>query len=61
MACRAVRQRPLHCFQMVLQQDATLFGDASEYCKDAQCGYEGVDKLICLILRQQIFLIIKYI
>ena len=45
MACRAVRQRPLNSFQMVLQQDAALFGDASEYCKDAQCGYEGVDKL----------------
>lgn len=61
MACRAVRQRPLNSFQMVLKQNAAIVGDAVANCKDAQCGYKGVDKLICLILRQQIFLIIKYI
>ena len=46
MACRAVRQRPLNSFQMVLQQNATLFGDAIANCKDAQCGYQRVDKLV---------------
>ena len=36
MACRAAWQRPLNCFQMVLQQNATLFGDAvANLCKRA--------------------------
>ena len=46
MACRAVRQRPLNNLQMVLKQNATIFGDAVENCKDAQCGYQRVDKLV---------------
>ena len=45
MACRAVRQRPLNSFQMVLQQNAAIVGDAVANCKDSQCWYEGVDKL----------------
>ena len=46
MACRAVRQRPLNSFQMVLQQNAAIVGDAVANCKDAQCGYQRVDKLV---------------
>ena len=33
MACRAVRQGPLNCFQMV---NATLFGDADQDCPNSQ-------------------------
>lgn len=46
MACRAVRQRPLNSFQMVLQQNATLFGDAVANCENTKCRNEGVDKLV---------------
>ena len=46
MACRAVRQRPLNSFQMVLQQNAPLFGDAVANCENTKCRNEGVDKLV---------------
>ena len=36
MACRAAWQRPLNSFQMVLQQNATLFGDADQDCPSPQ-------------------------
>ena len=45
MACRAVRQRPINCFQMVLKQDAAIFGDALANCESTKCRNEGVDKL----------------
>ena len=37
MACRAVRQRPLNGFQMVLKQDAAIVGDAGKYCESIRC------------------------
>lgn len=46
MACRAAWQRPLNCFQMVLQQNATLFGDAVANCEDSKCKNERVGKLV---------------
>ena len=46
MACRAVRQRPLNSFQMVLQQNATLFGDAVANCESTKCKNERVGKLV---------------
>ena len=46
MACRAVRQRSLNCFQMVLQQDAAIVGDAVANCEDSKCWYERADKLM---------------
>lgn len=46
MACRAVRQRPLNSFQMVLQQNATLFGDAVANCENTKCRNKRVGKLI---------------
>ncbi len=45
MACRAVRQRPLNSFQMVLQQNATLFGDAVANSESTKCGNKRVGKL----------------
>ena len=46
MACRAVRQRPLNCFQMVLKQDTTIVGDADQDCPNSQCDNQRFDKLI---------------
>ena len=46
MACRAVRQRPLNSLQMVLQQNATLFGDAVANCESTKCKNERVGKLV---------------
>ena len=43
MACRAVRQSPLNCFQMV---NATLFGDAVANCENTKCKNERVGKLV---------------
>ena len=44
MACRAVRQRPLNSLQMVLQQNATIVGDAGEYCKGIRCRYQRTNR-----------------
>lgn len=46
MACRAVRQRPLNSFQMVLKQNATIVGDADKDSRDFECDNQGFDKLI---------------
>ena len=46
MACRTAWQRPLNSFQMVLQQDATIVGDAVANCENTKCRNEGVDKLV---------------
>ena len=46
MACRAVRQRPLNSFQMVLKQDATIVGDAVANYEDSKCKNERVGKLV---------------
>ena len=53
MACRAAWQGPLNCFQMVFKQNAAIVGDAGEYCKDAQCGYQRVDKLKSRLIDEQ--------
>ena len=37
MACRAAWQRPLNSFQMELQQNATIVGDAVANCEDSKC------------------------
>lgn len=51
MACRAVRQRPLNSFQMVLKQDAAIVGDAVANCENTKCRNERVDKLVIINVR----------
>ena len=46
MACRAVRQRPLNSFQMVLKQNAAIVGDADKDSRDVECGNQRFDKLV---------------
>ena len=46
MACRAAWQRPLNSLQMVLQQDATIVGDADQDCPNSQCDNQRFDKLV---------------
>ena len=48
MACRAVRQRPLYSFQMVLQQNATIVGDAVTNSESPECGNKAVNKRLNL-------------
>lgn len=45
MACRTIRQRPLNSFQMVLQQNATIVGDADQDSRDSECDNQRTDKL----------------
>ena len=45
MACRAVGQRPLNCFQMVLQQNAAIVGDAVANSESTKCENKRVGKL----------------
>ena len=46
MACRAAWQRPLNSFQMVLQQNATIVGDAVANSESTKCKNERVGKLV---------------
>ena len=50
MACRAAWQRSLNGFQMVLQQNAAIVGDAVANSKDSKRGYERVNKLVIILL-----------
>lgn len=45
MACRAVRQRPLNGFQMVLKQNAAIVGDAVANSESTKCRNKRVGKL----------------
>ena len=44
MACRAIRQRPLNYFQMVLKQNATIVGDAGKDSKGIRCRYQRTNR-----------------